>query len=272
LLGLSWDLLSERPKLLVLPAVGALATTIAALVIFLPILWWTRALPAKVSVVIATTAAALPFTVISTTSNVAFLAMVDAHIRGDDPTVRDGLRVAWARRWQILAWSLVASVVGSVLNALEQLPGVNLVGRLAGFLGGLVWGLATFFVVPVLAVEGLGPIAAVRRSAALFRSRWGETLAGDLTIGAAVAVAMIPGACALITGVLAFDHDSWIVGVILLSAGIALLAPLLALQAAITELFTYVLFRETVEGELPRPFTPADVGAAFTPHRSWWRE
>ena len=66
---------------------------------------------------------------------------------------------------------------------MQHLPGVELAARLVGFLGGLAWGLATFFVVPVLAVEGLGPIAAVSRSASVFRHRWGETLSGDLTVG-----------------------------------------------------------------------------------------
>lgn len=270
LLGRCWELLSRRPRLLVLPAVGALSITIAALIIFLPILWWTRELPYKISVVIATAAAALPFTLISTVTNVAFLAMVDAHLRGKDPRVRDGLRVAWRRRWQILGWSLLASGVGSILSALQQLPGVEWIGRVVGFVGGLAWGFATFFVVPVLAVEGLGPVTSVRRSARLFRERWGETLTGDLTIGAAVGIAMIPGCVALGAGAYAFDDSDWMTGAVLLGVGIAMVAPLLALQAALTQLFQYALYRETTGGELPRPFTPADVGAAFTSRGHWW--
>jgi Family of unknown function (DUF6159) len=271
LIGRSWDLLSARPRLLVMPAVSAVAITIAALVIFLPVLWWTRHLPSKVSVVIASAAAGLPFTIISTTTNVAFLAMVDAHLGGEEPRVRQGLRVAWQRRWPILGWSLLASGVGAILDALQELPGVEWLGRIVGFIGGLTWSLATFFVVPVLAVEGLGPFASVRRSARVFRERWGETLSGELSLGAVIGLAMIPGGIALTAGVIAFDDTSWITGAILLSVGIVLLAPLLALQAALTQLFQYAVFREATTGELPPQFTQEDIGAAFTPRRRWWR-
>src|SRR5690349_6522684 len=92
LLGRCWGLLSARPRLLIMPALSAACLTVAALAIFLPVLWWARGLPDKVAVVIATTASLLPITLISTTANVAFLAMVDAHVRGDEPRVREGLR------------------------------------------------------------------------------------------------------------------------------------------------------------------------------------
>lgn len=59
-------------------------------------------------------------------------------------------------------------------------------------------------------------------------------------------------------------------GAVLLGVGIAMIAPLLALQAALTQLFQYALYRETAGGELPRPFTPADVGAAFASRRRLW--
>jgi Family of unknown function (DUF6159) len=271
LIGRCWDVLTERPRLLVMPAVSALATAIAAVAILVPMLWWTRGLPAKVSVVIATAVAALPFTLISTTTNVALLAMAEAHFAGREPRVRDGLRIAWRRRWPILGWSVLASGVGSLLGALQDLPGVDWLGRVLGFLGGFAWGLATMFVVPVLALEGLGPIAAVRRSGGVFRERWGETLTGELTIGAAFGLAMIPGVVVAGAGVVAFDDASWVTGAVLLSIGIVLIAPVLALQVAMTELFQYVLFRGSTTGEFPGPFDEGDVALAFTPRRRLWR-
>jgi hypothetical protein len=43
--------------------------------------------------------------------------------------------------------------------------------------------VVTYFVLPVLAAERLGPIAAVRRSSAILRSKWGESLAGEARFG-----------------------------------------------------------------------------------------
>ena len=42
----------------------------------------------------------------------------------------------------------------------------------------MAWGLATYFIVPVLAFDNLSPIEAVRRSAQLFRKTWGEDVVG----------------------------------------------------------------------------------------------
>ncbi len=49
---------------------------------------------------------------------------------------------------------------------------------------GLAWNIATFLVVPVLAVEKVGPFDAVKRSVALYKKTWGEQIVGNLGLGA----------------------------------------------------------------------------------------
>ena len=56
-------------------------------------------------------------------------------------------------------------------------------GRFAISLIGFAWNVATFLVVPVLAVEGVGPIQAIKRSVHLLRKTWGEQIAGNIGIG-----------------------------------------------------------------------------------------
>ena len=59
-------------------------------------------------------------------------------------------------------------------------------GFLGGLLGGLLefsWAVITYFVVPVLVTEKVGPVTAVKRSAAILRAKWGESLAGEARIG-----------------------------------------------------------------------------------------
>jgi len=59
-----------------------------------------------------------------------------------------------------------------------------------GFLGSLIgglfefgWSIVTYFVLPVLASERVGPIAAIRRSSAIVRSKWGESIVGEARFG-----------------------------------------------------------------------------------------
>ena len=44
---------------------------------------------------------------------------------------------------------------------------------------GVAWSVATYFVIPVIALEGLGPRDALRRSSALVREKWGELTDDD---------------------------------------------------------------------------------------------
>ncbi|MEJ0102385.1 MAG: DUF6159 family protein [Bacteroidota bacterium] len=48
---------------------------------------------------------------------------------------------------------------------------------------GIVWSVATFFVVPVMAYEKLGPIDAFKRSSQLMKQKWGESLGATFSFG-----------------------------------------------------------------------------------------
>ena len=117
---------------------------------------------------------------------------------GGTPSLRAGLSTAAGRLPQILGWTLVAATVGVLLNALQNTLRDRL-GFLGALLGGLLefsWAVTTFFVVPVLVVDGLGPIAALKRSAAILKRTWGESLGGEGGLGLiAFAVSCRPSLC-----------------------------------------------------------------------------
>ncbi len=113
---------------------------------------------------------------------------------GGTPSLRAGLSTAAGRLPQILGWTLVAATVGVLLNALQNTLRDRL-GFLGALLGGLLefsWAVTTFFVVPVLVVDGLGPIAALKRSAAILKRTWGESLGGEGGLGLIAFAASVP--------------------------------------------------------------------------------
>lgn len=124
----------------------------------------------------------------------ALMACIMERLDGRTPSIRAGLKLACTRIPQLLAWSVLTATVGVVLNLLSERAGwlVRLL------LGGVeaVWNIATFFVVPVLVVEGVGPIAAVKRSATVVRRQWGETLITQFGFG------MITGLIALVSALI----------------------------------------------------------------------
>ncbi len=132
--------------------------------------------------------------------NTALVGAAMIRLRGGDPTVKDGFRIAFSRIGPILGWSAVSATVGILLNMLsnnrnQKGHGIsNLVKNLLG----AAWNIVTFLVVPVLAVEGLGPFKAIERSWNLLKKSWGEQIAGTLTIGAVFALIGFLGSLVLI--------------------------------------------------------------------------
>ena len=94
-----------------------------------------------------------------------------------------GIEVAVARLPRILLWSLITTTVGLALRAIaERVPAG---GRLLAMAGGAAWAAATYFVVPALALDDVGPVGAIRTSARTVRGRWGEAAVGAGGIGLA---------------------------------------------------------------------------------------
>jgi hypothetical protein len=270
----AWQFLRAHPRLLALPALSALATTIAALVLFLPSFVWAeqQGLTPKLSAFVGLAAAALPFTFIATFFNVAFLAMVIAAQEGQRPGIRYGFAVARSRIRAIVAWSLVAAVVGTALRALENIPGAEPLGRVVSGLGGLAWALVSQFAIPVLALHGTGPKQTIERSSQTFRRRWGEQITGDVVIGVTFFVAMIPGLIALCAGFIAVDESSLATGVLLVAIGVVLLAPVIVASDALTQMFNLSLYRYAADGAVTGPFDEYELKAAVQPRkRRWWQ-
>ena len=113
--------------------------------------------------------------------NSALVGAAMIRLDGGDPTVRDGLRIAAGKALPILGYAAIAATVGMILRAVQERAGF--LGRLvAGFLG-VAWTLASFLVVPVLVSRDIGPVDAVKESAALLRKTWGENLIGQGGVG-----------------------------------------------------------------------------------------
>ena len=95
----------------------------------------------------------------------------------------------------LLPWAVLSATVSLVLRAIEERAGI--VGRIVGSLVGLAWSLVTFLVLPVLVIEQLGPIDAVKRSAELFKQTWGENMIANAGIGLVALFATIVGVAAV---------------------------------------------------------------------------
>lgn len=153
--------------------------------------------------------------------NSALVACAIIRLRGGDPTLADGFRAAVARLPQIVGWALVSATVGLVLKIVESRSKRG--GEIFAGIMGMVWSVATFFVVPVLVVEKVGPLDALKRSSAVIRNAWGEAFVADLGIGLMGFLLSIPGFIFCVLGAMSLSRDLLPQGLLLVAIGVVYL-------------------------------------------------
>lgn len=121
--------------------------------------------------------------------NMALIHCTRLYFRGEDVSVNAGLRFSLSRIGTIFSWALFAGTVGTILRIIQEESGI--IGKIITGILGVVWSIATFFVVPVIAYEDLGPFAAFKRSSQMMRQKWGESLGATFSFGIIQFIAII---------------------------------------------------------------------------------
>ena len=243
----SFSVIQSDRTLLLLPMFSALSTLVAAALIFAPAGYYSIHDHSRAPLVIGAVAASYPFTFISTFFGVAFVHVAQKSLVGEHADLKDGIAWARTRLGSIAAWALLATIVGLLLRALERVRGGAVIERIVAAVVGAAWSLATLFVVPILAVEGPGPIETLRRSAGLIRKRWGEGITGSFVIGSAFGLLMIPIAIVGVIGWTSFA-TSHVFGAVTLAVAAALFLVVMAAQTAVSQMFHVVLYDYASEG------------------------
>jgi len=205
--------------------------------------------------------------------NAGLVACVKKRFAGEDPHLRDGLEFSMRNAGRIFQWALLSATVGTVLRAIEERAGW--VGQLAaGFLG-LAWSVVSFFVVPVLVYEQVGPIDALKRSAATLRKTWGEALVANLGMGIAFTLLALIGVVVLIGGLVGggviVAGGSALAGIVVMAGTVALCliywTALGIVQSALQGIFLTACYEYATTGAIPSVFTPEYVVQAYRPKR-----
>jgi hypothetical protein len=194
--------------------------------------------------------------------NSALVGAAMMRLDGADPTVADGLRIARGKWRQILGYAAIAATVGMLLRALEQRAGF--IGRIVIGLIGVAWTLATFLTVPVLVARDVGPVEAVKESAALLNTTWGENLIGNGGLGLALGllnlgVLLVGGGLAVF---LASQGLLWLAVAAVVLAGLGVLGIAL-IQSALGGIYSAALYRYAVQGNAPAGFDGVLLQGAF---------
>lgn len=194
--------------------------------------------------------------------NSALVGAALIRLRGGDPTVADGFRIALSKLPAILGYAVISATVGMVLRAIQERAGF--IGRIVAGLIGMAWTVVSFLVVPVLVNSDIGPIEAIKRSTELLKKTWGENLIGNTGIGlvfglATIVLVLVGG------GLVVLAASSGVTAVIVATVAVVAigLLMLVLIQAALQGVYAAALYRFAAEGEAGAGFGQDMVANAF---------
>jgi hypothetical protein len=257
----SWGVLRDDKELIVFPIVSAIALILVTIAFAVPGFFLYAAGGNEVlGVVLLFLFYLVQYTVI-TFANSALVGAAMIRLRGGNPTLGDGLQIASSRFGAIVGYALIAATVGMILHALSRRGAL---AEIARSLIGLAWNLATYLVVPVLVVENVGPIEAVKRSALYLRRTWGEQVVGGVGMGLVffllfVLVTVLAGAGVF----LGVSLNSLALILACIVAGILAYIALALISSTLGGIYSAAVYRYAAEGRTSKQFAPELIRDAF---------
>ena len=192
--------------------------------------------------------------------NSALISAALERLRGGDPNISSGLSHAFKHVHHIFLWSIIVTIMALIFAAIRSS------GRNRGMMGQIMtelfasflqagWAMMTFFVVPIIVSENLGPISAIKRSSGLFKQTWGNQVAANFGFGIFQILALLAsGAIGWIFG-LANPTFGMIVGVLCASISVSIIYTLEGIYKA--ALYEFAM------GEKPLEFEQQDLRTAY---------
>ncbi len=191
--------------------------------------------------------------------NAAVVGAAMIRLNGGHPTLSDGLRIARENIGRIFLWALFAATVAMIIRMIQERVGI--IGKIIMGLVGVAWTLATFFVVPVLIYEKLGPWAAVKRSASIFKRTWGETFTGQFTMGGIFVLAGLIGILPIVLGFAAGGNLGLIIGGVVAFVYWVILG---IVASAANSILVAALYRYATTGKVSEDFQGLPIFGAPT--------
>ncbi len=202
--------------------------------------------------------------------NVALVACVLRIFDGVPAGLGYGLGVAVQRLPAIIGWSLIVALVGMALKIIESRG--SIFTRYLAIFGSIAWGLATFFVFPIMVAENQGPIRSIRGSVSLIKGVWGKFIVVNIGTRSLLGLSLfLIGGSAMLFASLTTQNNVMTSGrdvAILFTVfpGLAVIA--LLCISAISTIAHVALYYYAREKQAPPPYDDVVLQNAIRPKRA----
>jgi hypothetical protein len=256
LLGVSLGTVLGRPRLLAFPFITAAGWAGCAGLVYLQMVL-SRRFPAFDSWVVWLSVCLVAYYLLNFFGvfiRAALLVCLEAAFRGQRLELGRGFAAAAGRSRQLAWWSCIDAFYWVVFLPLAALG--ELLGSLAEFALDVSWGVGKYMTLPLIVFENLGPVAALKQSAATLKARFGPQIAGGCGLGLLQAAILAAVACGwwLANGQ---EGPALLPGLALMALG----AVGGAFVRALSEVFDWALYRYVKDGKAPGGFTSEGLDA-----------
>lgn len=201
----------------------------------------------------------------------ALVVAVDRLLHGQAAPKDECRAQAREHTGSLVGWALLNLIVGTIIQAIQgggdNGIAVTILRTVLAAAAAAAWALITFFMLPMIVLEGLGTFAALKASAKLIKERFGTTVTGGIRIGFRYFLTLIlPGLLLIVGGVVLFVAvDSGVgygFGALAVAAGLVLVLVGSIMTTTVRNIFGVALYRWASSGELVGPFTEAELASA----------
>lgn len=106
--------------------------------------------------------------------NASLIACATLRLQGKEASIGDGLGLAGQHWWALLKWTMLSTTVGLVIRTLENSH--SLIEEIIGLILGVAWTISTYFVIPVMVFQNVGPFKAIKTGFSIFGRGWRRVL------------------------------------------------------------------------------------------------
>jgi Family of unknown function (DUF6159) len=177
--------LNNNPSLIVLPLTSLIFTLITLISIFYVSLTNLNNLIQfsqnfKVASIISLITAYFLFSFVIVYLNAALVQCVTSRLRGDSMSIFKALSVTLKKTGALFQWTLISATICLILNSLEKLH--STIADILSLIFGFSWAVTTYFVMPIMINENIGPIQAFKHSIQLIGKGWRKLLSVNFVL------------------------------------------------------------------------------------------
>lgn len=261
----SWSVLRSNPDLALFPLVSSVVTLLVMASFAVPGFFLFQGLEGQDQFGLLHYAFMFAFYLVTyfvvNLFNCGLVFCANEIFAGNRATYKDGLRAASGKLGSIFIYALIAATVGMILRAISERSGM--IGRVVSSLLGFAWTILTYFVVPVLVVEGKSPVDAIKESGSMLKRTWGENIVGNVSInfvfGLLSLAAMIPA----VAGVFVMAGGAMVPGVVMIILSVMFLIVISLISSTLTGVYQTALYIYARTGQVPAQYDPSIVQFAF---------